>query len=107
MRTWFHVTSASAAKKIQKEGLTLQRIRRGKFATSQIEERVYVFQDLATAEDAVVNWLGDLLPEDEGIVIFAVDLPAGTVLHEDPELAGSFYLLEPVPSTQLHVVYRE
>ena len=67
----YHVTTASAIERIRNQGLIPAIGPRSRKAG---EDRpwVYLFPDMETAEDAMANWLGDELPDDEDAYLCAI-----------------------------------
>lgn len=94
----YHVTPWDNVSQIRKRGLLPKRIKRGVFARDPDEPRVYLFVDLDTAEDAMVNWLLDEYEKERFFGIIQVDLPDDAPVNEDPEVAGSVYLVDPIPA---------
>lgn len=69
----YHVTTQEAINSIQKEGLC-PRIGPRSTLVNEPYPRVYFFINQQDAEDAISNWLGELIDEDEKIFVLKVDL---------------------------------
>jgi len=67
------------------------------------EARIYLFEDENTAEDGLANWLIDEFPKVKWFALLEVDVPDDWV-HDDPEIAGSYYIEHPVPVEGLRLV---
>ena len=104
LASFYHAAPGSRVEAIQKSGLEPRREKRGLGAASG-EPAIYFFGDLATAEDAVSNWLMDEWLETETeAVVFECRLPVNTVIP-DPELSGSYiYIGSAIPPEQLKIV---
>ena len=103
MAIFYHVTDHEAwLKFIRKQGLTPRAEKRGRFADGQ-EPRIYLFVDEATAEDGLLNWLLDEGPGVRWFALLRVDIPEAE-LRADPELAGSYYVTQPIPAERLRLV---
>src|SRR6266566_3436548 len=104
LASFYHAAPGSRVEAIQKSGLEPRREKRGLGAASD-QPAIYFFRDLATAEDAVSNWLMDEWPETETeAVVFECRLPDNTVIP-DPELSGSYlYIGSAIPPEQLKIV---
>ena len=93
----YHVTPWSTwTKKIKKEGLLPRSVERGMYADSNID-RVYFFVDRDTVDDAMDNWLVDKFPTIRWFAVLEVEVP-DQLLKDDPEIAGSMYVDEPIPA---------
>ncbi len=105
MKTLFHVTPwAVWSKSISKVGLKPLVQKRGKYADDPKQGRVYLFEDIATAQDAMVNWLVDEFPDVRWFALLSVSIPESVEIFEDPEIAGSYYVTEGVPKRGIHLV---
>ena len=104
LESFYHAAPGSRVETIQKCGLEPRREKRGLGAASD-QPAIYFFRDLATAEDAVSNWLMDEWPETETeAVVFECRLPDNAVIP-DPELSGSYiYIGSAIPPEQLKIV---
>lgn len=99
----YHVTPhATWLNKVRHEGLTLRSEKRGVYADGD-EPRIYLFEDEATAEDGLENWLLDEYPNVRWFALLEVDVPKGW-LHEDPEVAGSYYVEHPIYRESVRLV---
>src|SRR5580700_3541900 len=84
MVRYFHVTLTNNWNYIQKNGLQVKTQKRG--IGGDDTPAIYLFRTREEAEDGVTNWLGDELPEEEALMLLAVDLPLDWHLEDDPEL---------------------
>ena len=80
----FHVTYKKNLKNILKKGLIPSIGERAEQLEST--EAIYLFESIDAVEDALMNWLGDELDEDEEIVILEVNLEGLPVKKEAFEL---------------------
>lgn len=104
MTTLYHVTPFEIwSKKIQKSGLVPRKEKRGIHADSN-EKRIYFFDDLATVEDAMVNWFLEEFPDVRYFAVIEVRIPIEVDVFEDPEIAGSFYVSERIPAQNLRLI---
>ena len=103
MTILYHVTPhATWLNHIRHEGLTLRREKRGRFADSQ-DPRIYLFENEDTATDGLENWLLDEYPKVRWFALLQVNVPEKWV-HEDPEIAGSFYVEHSIPRAGVRLV---
>jgi hypothetical protein len=70
----YHVTTKEAYELIKVEGLKPQIGRRSRQA-NETKPAIYLFADLITCEEAIMNWLGDCFNDDAELLILQVDLP--------------------------------
>ena len=100
---YYHVTEARYVASILRNGLRPGRMKRGTGADTT--PAVYLFRTEDEAEDGVMNWLGDLLHEDEPLALLAVDLPGSHPLEDDPELdLSAVRSLIPIPAAYIKLV---
>lgn len=78
----FHVTETINVSNILKNGLIPQIGPRSEFIGETIPA-IYLFKDILDAEDAIMNWLGDLVDEDVSLSILKVLLPKDAHIHSD------------------------
>ena len=90
----WHISPIKNRKKILTQGLIPKIDKRGIYTDDPAELRIYLFIDLDTAEDALMNWLIDIY-EDEPLDFYEVNIDEKDLI-EDPELAGSFYTKEKI-----------
>ena len=103
MAIFYHVTAHETwLKFIRKQGLTPRAEKRGRFADGQ-EPRIYLFEDEATAEDGLMNWLLDECPGVRWFALLRVEVPDDEV-REDPELAGAYYVTRPIPADRIQLL---
>lgn len=81
-RIFYHVTETKNIPSILKQGLIPQIGPRSEMIGESIPA-IYLFKDKLDVEDAVLNWLGDLVDEDESLSILKVKLPPNAVIHSD------------------------
>jgi len=92
----YHVTPYSVwLRHIRHEGLIPKKGKRGIYAEEGDEPRIYLFEDPATAEDALMNWMLDEFPATRWFAMLEVWLSRNDVV-EDPEIAGAYYITRPV-----------
>lgn len=77
----YHVTPERNLRKIKKIGLVPQ-IGTNSSSYGETEGRIYLFPTSVDADNAVMNWLGDLYDEDEQLALLAVDI-AGLPTKKD------------------------
>jgi hypothetical protein len=106
-RVLFHVTPWSNWKFIKKQGLIPQVGERGIYADNTSEPRTYLFEDLGTLEDAMVNWFVDKYEDVRWFAILRVHVPENIELFDDPEIAGSFYTTEPISPLNIVLIRKE
>jgi hypothetical protein len=85
----YHISPSKNRKAILKNGLIPKAEKRGIYANNPTEERIYLFVDLDTADDALMNWLGDIY-EEESVDYYEVNVSLERLFIDD-ELMGSFY----------------
>jgi hypothetical protein len=99
----YHIAPGSKSEIIQLTGLQPKAFKRGFYAGDR-EPAIYFFEDLATAEDGVVNWLADEWPPSETTAaVFEVEIP-NDQLEPDPEIAGSYRSKLAVEPNRLRLV---
>lgn len=70
--TYYHVTTADNLESIQATGLEP---RLGERAQKWEDEKgVWLYEDLETTDDALTNWIGDDLPDDQDVAILEITL---------------------------------
>jgi hypothetical protein len=72
-RVFYHVTAKRNLRKIKKNGLVPTIGNRSEQV--ETDEAVFLFTSLEAVEDAMSNWLGDEVDEDEELVLLKVTLP--------------------------------
>lgn len=77
---YYHVTTKKALDKIKKEGLQPQIGQRSQ-KIGEVFPAIYLFTTRDDMEDAIYNWLGEEL-ENEEIYSLKIDLPKGFPLDE-------------------------
>lgn len=99
----YHVTPWSVwTKKIRKEGFAPRSGERGMYADSDAA-RTYFFVDRDTAEDGLQNWMIEKFTNVRWFAVLEVDVP-DDLLKDDPEVAGSMYVDQPIPSAAVRRV---
>jgi hypothetical protein len=69
------------------------------------EPMVFLFEDGATAMDALENWLVDLYDRDRFFALIKVVLPDNLPVYRDPRLfAGGFMVPAPIPASAISLV---
>ena len=101
--TLYHVTPLSNLAAIEKEGLLPKLGKRGIYAGAHVPA-IYFFEDEATAQDGIFNWLADEIRE-EWAVLLAVDVDPQRI-EDDPEIAGSFFSLHAILPENIRIVER-
>ena len=101
MPTLYHVTPYKNWKKVKKHGLLPRAGRRGFAADDPDEPRIYLFESPETADDAMTNWLVDEYPEDRFFALIQVEVYGTSRIYDDPEVAGSYFVLTPLAPGQL------
>lgn len=97
----YHVTPARNIKSIQQQGLVPSIGQRS--AQLETESNLYFFPSKEAAEDAVMNWLGDELPEDEQLALLAVN-SKGLEGKFTPGAEYEFTVSSPVPPQNIKVI---
>jgi hypothetical protein len=101
---FYHVTPYDVWKtQISKQGLIPRLEKRGIYVDDPLEKRVYLFEDPVTADDAITNWIAeDWYPNDRWFALLEVSIPSWIrEVHDDPELAGSYFVTEWIPNTHV------
>ena len=101
--TMYHVTPVSRLRSILRKGLVPAMESRGIYADSS-EKRSYLFEDPDTAEDGLVNWMWERSPRVRTWAILEVQLPNSIEPHDDPEVAGSWYVRKTIPPDRISVL---
>lgn len=86
-KTFFHVTPLQNWKKIQKEGLLPKKGSRSR-SLGEKKEQVFLFPDLDTVTDALMNWMGELFSERTKLALLKITLPKSFLVEptfEGPE----------------------
>lgn len=74
---YYHVTLTSNLPNIMKVGLE-PRIGPLSTVAGESKPTIYLFFNLGAVEEALMNWLGEYLPEDQPLSLLKVILPPGT-----------------------------
>lgn len=69
----FHITKNENIPFIQSEGLKPS-IGINSSSYGETKPAIYFFMDKKTMEEALVNWMGDLFEEDDGLSVITVDV---------------------------------
>ena len=101
--TLYHVTPLSNLAAIEKEGLLPKLGKRGIYAGAHVPA-IYFFEDEATAQDGIFNWLADEIRE-VWAVLLAVDVDPQRI-EDDPEIAGSYLTLHSILPENIRIVER-
>jgi hypothetical protein len=99
----WHVTPARNLPAIEREGL-LPRIGPRAAMLGERASAVYLFPDLATAEDALMSWLGEALAVDGELALLEV---ATDGLAQDEGAGFEIAVLEAIPPSRLRVARRD
>ena len=101
MKTFYHVTLKSLEAKIMEEGL-LPKIGERSSLIKEKTPAVYLFKTREGLENALMNWLGEELPEDEELLYLEVTLPE-EFINSDP---NSFEIrcFDPIPTKYLKII---
>ena len=73
-KIYYHVTTRSNYKIIEKEGLLPKMGERSSKIESEL--KIFMFSNKDAMTDAVMNWLGDEFDEEEELVVLKISLPA-------------------------------
>ena len=101
--TVYHVTHARNVPSIMANGLMPSVGDRT--AAAEDERAVYVFPSIEYAEDAIMNWLGDELDEDEPIAILSLTVPRAWLI--DQGVAYERTMHHTVPPEMIKIVREE
>ena len=99
--TFYHGTTRQKVKEILVNGLQPRFEQRGVYNQGGPEPRIYLFTDVNTAEDGLVNWLADKLG---GRWFSILEVKVNQTVFEDTELAGSVYVKEPISAQNIKVI---
>lgn len=80
----YHITEKKNLIKIMGEGL-IPRIGDRSQSLGEEKELVYLFPDLDSVEDALMNWLGDEFGEDTVLVVLEVNLKGLKYTREESQ----------------------
>lgn len=102
MKTYYHVTTERASRKVLVNGLVPRKGSRSN-KLGEKEEAIYLFKSVDDAEDAVMNWLGDEFNEDAILVLLEVKVPPDFVITE---IEGHFEAVsaDPIPAKYIRLV---
>ncbi len=109
-RAYYHVTLSKNIPDIQKQGL-LPQIGPLSILAGEAKPTIFLFPNLETVEDALMNWLGDYLP-DEPLALLKVVLPPGarpkrSALQDEEtgeEIGYEFKVYVPISPENLEVL---
>lgn len=97
----YHASPKSNLKSIKKQGLIPQKIHRGE-GFEDSPPAIYVYQNMAEAEDGLMNWLMDLKDDEEEWMILSFSYDG--IIEEDPELPGvGLIIYESIPFSQIKI----
>ena len=96
----YHVTPERNLIKIQKIGL-VPHIGTNSSSYGETEGRIYLFPTPLDADDAVMNWLGDLYDEDDQLALLAVDI---TGLPTKKDVEWELNTNQPIPPERIKVI---
>ena len=110
-RVYYHVTLTKNLPSIQQTGLEP---RLGSLSVLAGENRptIFLFPNQSTVEDALMNWLGEYLPENEPLSLLAVTLPSGirpkrAELHDEETrepMGYEFKVYQAIPPENIKVL---
>ena len=106
---FFHVALTKDEPNILRQGLKPQ-IGGSSAKAGETESRIHLFPSQDDMENALMNWLGDELPEGEGITIFKVKLPSEFPVKptfEGDKGSWEWWTDQPIPAKHLSVHSRE
>lgn len=85
--TFYHVTPSENTPNILKQGLIPQQGERAKLI-GEDEDGIYLFRDVISAKDALMNWLGDEFDEAQELDLLKIMLPVDGDfdLEDDPDM---------------------
>ena len=105
---FLHVTTKTAVPGIMEKGLVPAIGPRAE-KISEKAPAVYLFTSEAAMEDAVSNWLGDQLPEDEELSVLEIRLPIGyrDDIVQDPGIGYEAKCRRAIPARYITVRERD
>lgn len=103
-----HVMPSRNEANTLRHGLTPSTMSRGLEDISYKGDAIYLFEDYDTMEDGLVNWMleREEFEADQFFTVFEVVIPEGVEVHDDPEIAGSYYVTDPIPPDNIEKVER-
>lgn len=105
MKTYYHVTTERASRKILVNGLIPRKGSRSN-KLGEREEAIYLFKSIDDAEEAVMNWLGDEFNETAILVLLEVRVPSDFSITE---IEGHFEAVSanPIPAKYIRLIKKE
>jgi hypothetical protein len=100
-KVFYHITLKKNVSSILKYGLIATKGERSR----QLEDKPanYMFYDLADAEDALMNWLGDELDETEDLALLEITLPENFPVYHDSTANYEYYTTKNIPPEYIKV----
>jgi hypothetical protein len=108
-KAFYHVSLTRDEDQILAQGLIPQIGPRAK-ELGETEPRVFLFPSMEDLDNALYNWLGEELPEEEGITVYEIMLPNGFPVFptfESDEESWEWYTDIVIPPEFLRVYRRE
>jgi hypothetical protein len=96
----YHVTPKKNLRFIKKEGLVPQ-TGANSALYGETENKIYLFPSIDDAENAVMNWLGDLYDEDIALALLQVDVSG---IELGSEVGYEQYTLSSIPPDRIKVL---
>lgn len=93
MKTYYHVTTEKASRKILVNGLSPRKGSRSRDFGEE-DPAIFLFTSIEEAEDAVMNWLGDKYNESTPLVLLEIKVPSD---FEITKVNGQFEAVSIVP----------
>jgi len=103
MQHVYHVTPKDNLTDILASGLSPQ-IGPRAIEAGEKSPAIYCFANMHECENGILNWLGEVLDEDQEIVILEVLVDG---LSADCSLGWEISIFEPIPATRILRVYQE
>lgn len=100
---YYHVTETKNVSSIMKHGLIPKTGRRGIHATTN-DPVIYLFNTITEAEEGVMNWLGDILDENDTLSLLEIIINSEDTV-DDPELDRSASMTTiPIPASNIKII---
>lgn len=105
---YYHVTPYDVWKnQVSKEGLIPRVEKRGIHADDPFQKRIYLFENPDTADDALDNWIVDWYPTVRWFAVLEIAIPPSIrEVHDDPELAGSYFVTGRIPPEYIRLLQK-
>lgn len=99
-RYMYHVTPKKNLRYITKNGL-VPKIGNNSLLYGETDNRIYLFSSLIEAEDAVMNWLGDLYDDEVTLALLKIDV---TNIDLGSEVEWEYYTTKLIPPDRIEVI---